>query len=61
VICVTWVLCAIGPWVDQLWREKQASSATPFEVNASAEQVYLAPRRSATIWRKPWTRADVRL
>jgi len=33
---------AIGPWVDQLWREKQASSATPSEVNASAEQVYLA-------------------
>jgi hypothetical protein len=32
----------IGPWVDQLWREKQASSATPFEANASAEQVYLA-------------------
>jgi hypothetical protein len=33
---------AIGPWVDQLWREKQARSATPFEANASAEQVYLA-------------------
>jgi hypothetical protein len=33
---------AIGPFTDQLWREKQASSAMPFEANASAEQVYLA-------------------
>jgi hypothetical protein len=33
---------AIGPFADQLWREKQASAATPFEANASAEQVYLA-------------------
>jgi hypothetical protein len=32
----------IGPFADQLWREKQASVATPFEANASAEQVYLA-------------------
>ena len=32
----------IGPFADQIWREKQASSATPFEHNASAEQVYLA-------------------
>ena len=32
----------IGPFADQIWREKQASSAVPFEVNASAEQVYLA-------------------
>ena len=32
----------IGPFADQIWREKQASSATPFERNASAEQVYLA-------------------
>jgi hypothetical protein len=32
----------IGPFADQLWREKQASAATPFEANASAEQVYLA-------------------
>src|SRR5262249_1422357 len=32
----------IGPVADQIWREKQASSATPFERNASAEQVYLA-------------------
>jgi hypothetical protein len=32
----------IGPFTDQIWREKQASSAAPFEGNASAEQVYLA-------------------
>jgi hypothetical protein len=32
----------IGPFADQLWREKRASAATPFEANASAEQVYLA-------------------
>ena len=32
----------IGPFADQIWREKQASSAMPFERNASAEQVYLA-------------------
>jgi len=32
----------IGPFADQIWREKQASSATPFERNVSAEQVYLA-------------------
>jgi hypothetical protein len=32
----------IGPFADQLWREKEASAATPFEANASAEQVYLA-------------------
>src|SRR5215469_2522534 len=32
----------IGPFADQIWREKQASSAKPFEANASAEQVYLA-------------------
>jgi hypothetical protein len=32
----------IGPFADQLWREKQASAATPFEANASAEQVYVA-------------------
>jgi hypothetical protein len=32
----------IGPFADQLWREKQASGATTFEANASAEQVYLA-------------------
>jgi hypothetical protein len=33
---------AIGPFADQLWREKQASAATPFEASASAEQIYLA-------------------
>jgi hypothetical protein len=32
----------IGPFADQLWREKQASATAPFEANASAEQVYLA-------------------
>jgi hypothetical protein len=32
----------IGPFADQIWREKQASSAAPFERNVSAEQVYLA-------------------
>jgi hypothetical protein len=32
----------ISPFADQIWREKQASPATPFERNASAEQVYLA-------------------
>jgi hypothetical protein len=31
----------IGPFADQLWREKQASVATPFETNAAAEKVYL--------------------
>jgi hypothetical protein len=32
----------INPFADQIWREKQASPATPFERNASVEQVYLA-------------------
>jgi hypothetical protein len=32
----------ISPFADQIWREKQASPATPFERNASVEQVYLA-------------------
>jgi hypothetical protein len=32
----------IGPFADQIWREKQASSVAPFEANASAERVYLA-------------------
>jgi hypothetical protein len=32
----------IGPFADQLWLEKQSSAATPFEADASAEQVYLA-------------------
>jgi hypothetical protein len=31
----------IGPFADQLWREKQAGVATPFETNAAAEKVYL--------------------
>jgi hypothetical protein len=31
----------IGPFADQLWREKQAGVATPFESNAAAEKVYL--------------------
>src|SRR4029077_5797391 len=33
----------IGPFADQLWREKQAGVATPFETNAAAEKVYLEP------------------
>jgi hypothetical protein len=32
----------IGPLVDRLWREKQASAATPFEPSAPAEKAYLA-------------------
>jgi hypothetical protein len=32
----------IGPLVDRLWREKQASAATPFELSAPAEKAYLA-------------------
>jgi hypothetical protein len=32
----------IGPFVDRLWREKETSSATPFQVDASAEKAYLA-------------------
>jgi hypothetical protein len=31
----------IGPFADQLWREKQAGVTTPFESNAAAEKVYL--------------------
>jgi len=31
----------IGQFADQLWREKQAGVATPFETNAAAEKVYL--------------------
>jgi hypothetical protein len=46
----------IGPFADQIWREKQTSSAMPFEVNASAEQVYLASRHSPrrTIFSDPF-------
>ena len=32
----------IGPVADQLWREKQASTAAPFEFNATGEKAYLA-------------------
>jgi Protein of unknown function (DUF4239) len=31
----------IGPFADQLWREKQARVAVPFETNVAAEKVYL--------------------
>src|SRR4029077_11000091 len=31
----------IGPFADQLWREKQAGVATPFETNAAAQKIYL--------------------
>ena len=32
----------IGPFADRLWREKETSSTTPFEFDASGEQAYLA-------------------
>jgi hypothetical protein len=32
----------IGPVADQIWREKQASTAAPFEFNATGEKAYLA-------------------
>jgi hypothetical protein len=32
----------IGPFADRLWHEKEATAGSPFQVNASAEQVYLA-------------------
>ena len=32
----------IGPFADRLWREKETSSATPFEISASGEKAYLA-------------------
>ncbi len=31
----------IGPFADQLWREKVARTAGPFETNASAERIYV--------------------
>src|SRR5262249_44126639 len=31
----------IGPLADRLWREKQASTATPFELTGSSEKAYL--------------------
>src|ERR1700751_4713224 len=35
----------IGSFADQLWREKQARVAAPFENNAAAEKVYLDIQR----------------
>src|SRR6516164_5659909 len=32
----------IGPFADRLWREKETSSATPFQVDASGDKAYLA-------------------
>src|SRR5215472_8621578 len=32
----------IGPLADQLWREKQVSTAAPFEFTATGEKAYLA-------------------
>ena len=32
----------IGPLADRLWREKQASTAAPFEFTATGEKAYLA-------------------
>jgi hypothetical protein len=31
----------VGPFADQLWREKEAGARRPFETDGSAEQVYL--------------------
>lgn len=33
---------SVGPFADQLWREKQATLRGPFEANVAAERVYLA-------------------
>jgi hypothetical protein len=35
------IRAVIGPFADQLWREKQATAAGRFESNAAAERVYL--------------------
>jgi hypothetical protein len=35
----------IGPFTDQLWREKQAGTKGPFETDGTAEQVYLQIQR----------------
>ena len=35
----------IGPLADRLWREKQASAVTPFELSASAENAFWRSRR----------------
>src|SRR5262249_19422985 len=32
----------IGPLADRLWREKQVSTAAPFELSGSSEKAYLA-------------------
>jgi hypothetical protein len=32
---------AIGPFTDRLWRERETDGTTPFQVNASAEAIYL--------------------
>ena len=32
---------SVGPFVDQMWREKQVGVRGPFETNAAAEKVYL--------------------
>jgi hypothetical protein len=32
----------IGPFADRLWHEKTATTAAPYEMNASAESVYIA-------------------
>jgi hypothetical protein len=47
----------IGPFADQFWREKEASAATSFEANASAEQVYLAVQAQNDLQRALQTRA----
>ena len=33
---------SVGPFADQLWREKQVGVRGPFETNTAAEKVYLA-------------------
>jgi len=33
---------SVGPFADQLWREKKMGTTGPFETNAAAERVYLA-------------------
>ena len=32
---------AVGPFADQLWREKQTRVTGPYETNAGAERIYL--------------------
>jgi len=38
---------AIGPFVDQLWREKAAATGGPFAPNVAAENIYLAIQKLA--------------